>query len=293
MKHTHIYLLTLLLALLFIVGCDKDDTPNFGETILTEQKTYIDVSYGKDILQKMDIHLPANRSPQTTEVIILIHGGAWIKGNKEEMNEFVKEIKQQMGNKYAIVNMNYRTVNPLGPRYMLPTQPDDINNMINFVEKNAQELGVKARFVPMGVSAGGHLAMLYSYKHDSKKRVKAIINIVGPSDLSDSFYTNDPLFNLGMRYIAKDNDIPSRYTAAEFASPITWVSSSSQPTISFYGELDHLIPESQQIKLEAELNKHGVDNEKVTYNMGHLFYEKIEDAVDDIVTKAKVFIDKY
>lgn len=293
MRNNSVIILLISIILLAMASCDKDTTPNFGEDNFAESKSYLNVEYGKDILQKMDIYLPADRSTQSTEIILLIHGGGWFRGNKEEMNEFAEEIQKQMGNKYAVANINYRLVNPLGPRYMLPTQIDDIGNAINFLERNAPDLGVRPRFVPMGVSAGGHLAMLYSYKNDKDNKIKAVVNIVGPSDLTDSFYLDDTLFSFAMKYIAKPSDIATGYSSTQFASPITWISKSSQPTISFYGGLDHLIPDSQQIKLEEELNKHGVDNEKIVYGMGHLFYEKIDGAVEDVVSRAKKFIDKY
>ena len=35
----------------------------------------------------MDIHLPVNRD-SSTPIIMVIHGGAWIEGKKEDMNSF-------------------------------------------------------------------------------------------------------------------------------------------------------------------------------------------------------------
>lgn len=284
-----------LLSVLFIsfVSCEKEYVPDFGDINNSEQKTFINFKYGKDVLQNMDIYLPANRSQQKTKVIILIHGGGWIHGNKEEMDIFVEELQRQMGSEYAIANINYRLINPIGPRYMLPTMTDDIGSAIDFIETHAGSLGVKTQFVTMGVSAGGHLAMLYSYKYDNKKRVKAVINIVGPSDLTDSFYLSEPLFALGMRYISKSKDVPSGYSATEFASPITWINASSQPTISFYGESDHLILENQRVKLENELTQAGIPNQKYVYDSGHLFFEKVDGAVKDVVLKSKNFISRY
>ena len=38
-------------------------------------KTFLNVSYGTDTMQRMDVYLPANRSVDRTNVLVLIHGG--------------------------------------------------------------------------------------------------------------------------------------------------------------------------------------------------------------------------
>lgn len=284
-----LFLALTLFSILFLASCEKDDNP-FTEIVSSEAATFFNVGYGKDALQTMDIYLPVNRSRQSTRVMILIHGGGWFQGNKEEMDVFVEELQRQAGNEFALVNINYRLVNPLGPRYMLPTQMDDIESAIDYIENHSSSLGVKPQFVTMGVSAGGHLAMLHAYKYDVKSRVQSVINIVGPSDLTDSFYSSDPLFALGMRYISNSKNVPDGYSATEYASPITWVSSKSQPTISFYGESDHLIPETQRLILQEKLDGFGVRNETYVYDSGHLFFEKLKGVVAEVVSKSLEFV---
>lgn len=283
-------LIALLFLLITLSGCDKELAPNIDGSKTAEKATLLNEEYGKDLLQKVDIYLPANRSTQKTKVLILIHGGAWLQGNKEEMNPLVEALQPHLGSDYAIVNMNYRLVNPLVPRYMIPTQPEDVGNVVDYIEKYADVLGVKPQFVTMGVSAGAHLAMYYAYKHDDKGRVKAVVNIVGPNDLTDATYSNEPLFSLGMRFIAKSKDIPSGYSAEEYASPITWVELHPKPTITFGGETDHLVPVLQHFKLADKLSSLHVYNEIYLYESGHMFFEKVDEAFKDVVSKTAKFL---
>ncbi len=286
MKKRIKYILPLFFVAVLLTNCAKDEEIH---EVLSEPKTELNVSYGKNERHVMDVYLPAGRSQATTSVLVLIHGGGWYEGDKSSMNDFVAEFQSQMKD-YAIVNINYRLVN-FSNLYMLPTQTDDIRAAMDFVEDNASNWGVKPEFVVLGLSAGGHLAMLYSYKEDSGNRVKATVNIVGPSNLNDSFYTNNFIYNFAMGYIAKPEDLPADTKAAVFASPVTWITNSAPPTISFYGTTDSFIPESQHSALENALNDHKVPNEKHIYNGSHTEASYGQSA--DIVAKIKAFLAKH
>lgn len=283
-----LYPFILLLALPSIFSsCEKDEGIDFGGNF-TKAETILDYSYGKDEKQKMDIYLPADRNQNRTKFLILLHGGAWLSGDKNEFPEIIPYLQQSFGSDYAVVNMNYRLVKPiLGVQYMLPTQTDDIGDVIDFLDENSKNLGVAPQFVLMGESAGGHLSMLYAYKFDDRKRVKAVVNIVGPTDLSDPFYTTDPFYNQGLRLIMNPKKVPDGMTAAGYASPVTWVSASSPPTISFYGNRDHLIPNNQSEELEAKLKQYNVSYRMHVYDGGHDIAEK---HAEGIVLKARLFL---
>ena len=265
-------------------GCKKE---NFE--IFEEPKTLLNVAYGSDAAQKADIFLPANRSQADTRVVLIIHGGGWMAGDKKDMESYIPKLQSQLKD-YAVVNMNYRLASISPIRYMLPTQSDDIRSLMNYVQSNADEFGVKPEFVVLGYSAGGHLAMLYAYRYDTDKRVKAVVNIAGPCNLDDSAYHSNPIFSFGMNYITNPDNLPDGMTQAVFGSPVTWISTKSQPTIAFYGSSDDLIPVSQHTKLEQSLNNVEVYNEKHIYDTGHDVSFKF---ADDIIQKTKAFLSKH
>ena len=99
----------LLFALSAIVllnaSCGKNDpAPAPAPATAT---TMSNVSYGTDANQKMDVYLPANRTTATTKVIILVHGGSWVSGDKADIASFVDTLKRRVPD-YAIININYR-----------------------------------------------------------------------------------------------------------------------------------------------------------------------------------------
>lgn len=282
MKFTQKLYFGFFLFAFLLSSCSKDEV---YETI-NEPKTITDAAYGADPTQKADIFLPSGRNQGSTRVLLIIHGGGWFGGNKTDMAQFVSKFQSHLKD-YAIVNMNYRLVTFSPVRYMLPTQTDDIRSVMDYVTKNSSDLGVKPEFVVLGLSAGGHLAMLYSYKYDTNSRVKAVVNIVGPCDLSDSYYTNNTIYSIGMGYITNPENLPSEMSQSTFGSPAQWITQSAPPTISFYGTNDVYIPESQHTTLEQKLNQAKVYNEKHIYAGGHDVGFKQS---DDIVSKTVNFL---
>lgn len=275
-------IISFFAALLLITSCNNDVD---SEVIFTEAKTLMDVSYGVDTKQNMDIYLPPNRSTVRTKVFVLIHGGGWAGGDRQDFISYVPKIQQNFSD-FAVVNMNYRLVGS-SVNYLLPYLTDDIKSVLNNLEQNASDYGIKPEFILCGVSAGGHLSMLYSYKYDPEHKVKAVVNIVGPTNFEDTYYTSYPQYWDLIPMIIDPNLIPANYSAPRFASPITWVSKSSAPTISFFGNTDELVPPSQKIFLDQKLNEKMVPNESYLYNGGHGIGGEFD---NDIIAKTKSFV---
>jgi hypothetical protein len=73
---------TLILLFLFMntVPACKQEPEAFAKGKDLPEKTMLNVSYGTDSLQTMDVYLPANRSAEKTKSLILVHGGDGLAG---------------------------------------------------------------------------------------------------------------------------------------------------------------------------------------------------------------------
>ena len=74
----------LFLFLALYLGCSKDNSEEQTPVPVPEVvEAYeaLNVSYGSDENQVFDIYLPENRT-NNTKILILIHGGSWISGDK-------------------------------------------------------------------------------------------------------------------------------------------------------------------------------------------------------------------
>ena len=187
MNIRHLFLFPFLLCFILLNSCNNEQiNANRLATKVLEEQTIFNVSYGNNSQQKFDLHLPANRSSSSTKTLLLVHGGAWIEGDKEDMNYLIPILKQQLPN-YAIVNINYRLAD--AENYAFPMQLNDLNSVIAKLKK--EDYGISNQFGFIGSSAGAHLSLLYSYSYDTNREVKMVASIVGPTNLTDSNYTNN------------------------------------------------------------------------------------------------------
>jgi len=251
----------LLIAFLLLTSCTEEG--NNEDFNLAKEE--LDIFYGSDQLQTYDLYLPANRSVQSTDVIILIHGGGWVSGDKKDIVGIIDLLQTTMP-EYAIVNMNYRlNIDPNNP---LKEHMADITSVVQDITSKNEELGVSKKLVMIGVSAGAHMTLLYSYAYNTNNYIKIAASIVGPTYFLDPSYTNGskPTYTATITILTESTGVPLSNTSYyQDISPIKFVSSTAIPTIQFLGDQDPLIPQSQGTLLEEELNNHGVANELIIY----------------------------
>jgi acetyl esterase/lipase len=248
-----------LLGIIFI-GCQKETTP---DPVPLSQQTLLNVAYGTDPAQKMDVYLPAGRASSSTRVMIMIHGGGWSTGDKTDFNEFVDSFKKREPG-FAIFNINYRL--STGVINLFPIQENDVKAVVEFIYSKKNDYAISDKFVLLGGSAGGHLALLQGYKYSSPVKVKAIVDFFGPTDMTD-LYNNpaSPLVPpLSVALVVGATPI-SNPTLYQQSSPITFVTAQSPPTIILQGGLDPLVSPNQAIALRNKLQIAGVTYQYVFY----------------------------
>ena len=143
-------LILALTGIIFFTSCQREEPSSDQGN--TKEQTLTNISYGTDARQNMDIYLPANRSVSSTNVIILIHGGAWIEGDKNDFAGYITTLKQRLPG-FAIFNINYRlAINNQNP---FPAQEMDVKQAIEFIYNKTGEYIVSKNFALLGASAGG------------------------------------------------------------------------------------------------------------------------------------------
>ena len=94
---------------------------------------------------------------QALKTIIWVHGGAFIAGDKKDVQEYMVVLANQG---YAIVNMNYQ----IGPKAKYPTPLIQINELYQHLENNIQKYPMidTKNIVLAGDSAGAHIIAQYT-----------------------------------------------------------------------------------------------------------------------------------
>jgi acetyl esterase/lipase len=275
MRHASLYL--MLVLFLFVAGCKKDDVLSDAPASLELKE----VSYGSGTLQKADVYLPANRSQVSTKTIILIHGGSWIAGDKNDLNNVIPLLKNALPNT-AFVNINYTLANGTeATRH--PAQMNDLKTLLQFLNSKSAEWKISKSWTMLGVSAGGHLGMLYAFSFDNEKQVKLVGSIVGPTNLTDPFYVSNPLFQSWMAtFLGKT--FPQDPVLYQQLSPLLQVTASAPPVYMAYGGFDQLVPASNHTMLETKLK-----DLKVPYKYDYYPFEGHEFSNDAILKTVASF----
>ena len=265
----------LVCITIFITSFFGIDFNKFYDFFLQEE---LNISYGEDKQQTFDVYIPKTCDKETS-LYFYIHGGAWIAGDKSEGTVLAKTNAL----KYNIigVTMDYRLLVEGSHKTTCQTILDDINNAMIKTKAFLEEKGYTIKSaVVSGQSAGGHLALLYSYTCNTKCpfKIGLVESVCGISDLQD------PLFFGGIEAISKDEmymldglligeDVTdANYSSKDIqdkiwdVSPCKYVSNDVPPTIFNSGSLDQLVPNTNGQRLNDKLNETTVDHFYINFD---------------------------
>ncbi len=152
------YLFLILIFTIFFFLC-------FSQICLAQiqwnhVQIHTDINYAEDTYEHdnqskshlLDIYQPEDC--QSCPVIIYIHGGTWVLGDKGGLSYKAKSFTSQG---YIYISINYR----LSPDHQFPAHAQDVAHAFSWVKNHIQEYGGDPeKIYLMGHSAGGHLAAL-------------------------------------------------------------------------------------------------------------------------------------
>lgn len=269
-----------IIVIILLASCKKET----GSTSLPAQ-TILNLSYGSDTAQKVDLYLPANRSIDNTKLIVCIHGGAWVSGDKNDFNNYISILQQRLPN-YAIANINYHLATTAANHF--PTQENDMKQAMNFLQEKSASYNFSKKIVLLGVSAGAHLALLQAYKYNAPQ-IKAVVDFYGPVNITDMYNSLSIPFYKNVIETLLNGTPASNSDLYQQSSPINFVSSRSPATIIFHGDSDKLVNVSQSIALKTKLENNGVVNQLIIYpNQGHDVWPA--DIMNDAFIKIERFL---
>lgn len=250
----------------------------------TKVRVTKDIYYGFPGLKEtsLDLYCPVTAQGEHVPVVVWIHGGAWMSGNKEypPYTFFVK-------NGMALASINYR----FSTKEKFPAQIEDCKQAIRWLRKNGWEYGLDtSRIGAFGISAGGHLAALLGTASDVtaldakggagdiSPRVQAVADWSGPSNFS-TIEKQAKAIGSQIDYVSERSPIKlllggrvsEKPREAYEASPIAYATPDDPPFFIMHGDRDDVVPVAQSDELKQALTKAGC---KVRYEIepggGHM-----------------------
>ena len=135
---------------------EADDIRDAGLTSPPDVVRYDDIVYGADQKwQALDVYRPKAAQNRTLPVIVSVHGGGWVYGDKERYQYYCMSLTQRG---FAVVNFTYR----LAPENKFPAPLEDTNAVFGWVLENAGTYGFDREHIfAVGDSAGASILGLY------------------------------------------------------------------------------------------------------------------------------------
>lgn len=299
-------LIAIIMAILSVFGVGNGGNPTPPvNTTPTGYDILTDVSYGSEDSQKFDLIIPKGIGKELS-LAVYIHGGAWMGGDKSYETETFKPMAQEKG--LISASLNYRLLAENRRDLNCYTQLKDIDDAVTKIVDVCSSKGYSIKkAIFWGESAGGHLALMYSYTYKDKSAVDIAMcySICGPTNLADTnFFTKteflpDQMFLLQSLLTGTDINANNITTNEVFnerlkVSPINYVNASTVPTIFNSCGDDHLVPKSNAEHLEKVLKANGVDYYYAHFaNSGHCgrhsldyaTYTALDKKLDEMIKK--------
>jgi acetyl esterase/lipase len=269
---------------------------------------------------KADVYGASSDKPRP--VVIWIHGGALIMGNREGMDPVLRGKVLKAG--YAFVSIDYR----LAPETKLPAILEDIDDACRWVR---ERFAKKEKIAVMGGSAGGYLTLTTGYR--VQPRPSALVALWGYGDVTgpwysrpDPFYRRQPLVSREEAYAAVGGPVladsrgknqrgrfylycrqqglwPKEVAGLDPAKeskafdpycPVRNVTATYPPTLLIHGTKDTDVPYELSADMARELDRKGVEHQLITVPDGGHGLPGVKPAViTRIHEQVLTFLDKH
>jgi acetyl esterase/lipase len=256
-----------------VAGCIQaqvpiDHKPTIPAVIPDSVSLESNIPYDKYKETVLDILQPKAPSKEKRPGVILIHGGGWVNGTKEQRTEYAALKYAQHG--FVVANVEYR----LAAVATAPAAVTDVLKAAQWFHKNAKQYNVDTkRIVVTGDSAGGHLALMVAMTPGSAKlgppaKVAAVVNFFGITDVADQL-DGPHTQKYAVTWVPEQE---GRRELAKRVSPMTYVRKDLPPILTLHGDVDKTVPYEHAVNLTRELKAAGADARLITVSgAGHGF----------------------
>lgn len=226
--------------------------------------------------QKYDLVFPKNASGELG-LILCIHGGAWIEGKKDAYTRTLFQVSEERGLAAACINYRY-----VSKDVCFGDELDDISSALTAIKAKGAEYGVSfGRVLLTGISAGGHLSLLYAYTRKASAPVEpvCVVELCGPSDLEHPFFYSEKnrinassgagylrdIISCGAGCRIDPENIDDAGAALKKCSPVNFVDENTVPTVFGHGENDDIVPYQNAVDLDKKLTEHNVEHRFISF----------------------------
>ncbi len=227
------------------------------------RRNHLDIYRHEDRPARAPVSMGETPKPPARPVLVQVHGGAWILGDKRQQGLPLVYHLASLG--WICVSINYR----LSPRSTFPDHEVDVKRALAWVKEHIAEYGGDPDFVVLsGGSAGGHLSSLAALTagdaelqpgfEGADTSVKACVPFYGVYDFTNREGVGRTDMVPFLERLVFKRPFAEGRAAFESASPMSRVHAGAPPFLVIHGTHDTLVPVEQArlfVKLLREASR--------------------------------------
>lgn len=244
----------------------------------------------------LDIFNAKKELKNGSPVIIYVHGGSWVYGDKEIPSAISPLLDAFREEGYSIISTSYELMRG---EENFNKQISDVKDTIRWVHKNKEEYNFNENKIGIiGASSGAHLSLMAVYSSEDQfvddeelknypSSVKYLIDFFGPSDLNTLDMNN---VNWDLEQIINSVGDNKEEVLTKY-SPINYVDKNEPSTLIIHSRKDSIVPYKNAERLYEELiSKNNKANIITLEGATHDFSEFDMEEVVTVGTKMLEFI---
>ena len=237
-----------------------------------------DVRYGPHERHRLDVLMPRDPPRRAMPVLVFVHGGAFVGGNKSDGEIFDNVLSYFTRRGVLGINATYR----LAPRHRWPAGAEDVRDVVDWIRANAAEYGGDPdKIFLMGHSAGAVHVATYTFMEELQ--ADGGDDGLRGSILLSGIYGADPEYSRPEYY----GDDPSR---RQERMPLRHIDGRRVPLFIIDAEYDRTATQKEAIALieaicdrDDKCPRHGQVPGHNHYSMMYHFNTKDESIARDIL----------
>ncbi len=196
---------------------------------------------------ELDVYYP--KKEDIKGVILFAHGGGWVSGYRRQPNN-MSWYRYLLSEGFVVATIDYSRGYVAGIEKLI----DEFLAAHKFLEENVPELFKERKISYMGLSAGGHLALLSGFRNS--ENVDKIVAYYSPCDLMDIFESYSIFANFSLRATTrrlpkKSEEIYRKY------SPVNNIPENPPKVLLVHGMKDKVVPFKSSVKLFQKFRENG------------------------------------
>lgn len=235
--------------------------------------THADVAYGEHERNRIDLYLAESKSP--TPLVLYIHGGGFMGGDKNSVGGDTVRSYNAQGWSVAAINYRFTNVLPAPGQYL------DCARALQFIRHNAEKWNINPKLIAStGGSAGAGTSMWLAFHDDladpksddpiarQSTRLTCVAVSNGQSSYDPRFaekagiprpnFERHGFFKPFYRVEPSEIDTPEAYRRYEEAAPITYLTKDDPPALLSYSYANEDVTSTSDLGLVVHHPKLGI-----------------------------------